>query len=36
MLKIYDQLSKIDWLVKKGVLDYQTALEILIIEIKLI
>ena len=35
MLKIYDQLSKIDWLVKKGVLDYQTALEILIIEIKL-
>lgn len=35
MLKIYDQLSKIDWLIKKGVLDYQTALEILIVQIKL-
>ncbi|MGB9847651.1 MAG: DNA polymerase III subunit delta [Minisyncoccia bacterium] len=32
--KIYDQLAKIDWLIKKGVIDYQTALEILITHLK--
>ena len=34
LTKIYDQLSKIDWLIKKGVIDYQTALEILIARLK--
>lgn len=34
LFKIYEQLAKIDWLIKKGVLDYQTALEILIAHLK--
>lgn len=34
LLKIYEQLAKIDWLIKKGALDYQTALEILIAHLK--
>jgi DNA polymerase III, delta subunit len=34
LTKIYDQLSKIDWLIKKGVIDHQTALEILLARLK--
>ncbi len=34
LIKIYDQLAKIDWLIKKGVMDYHSALEILITHLK--
>jgi len=36
LIKIYDQLSKIDRLVKRGVIDYRAALEILIMRLKLL
>lgn len=36
LTKVYDQLSKIDRLVKRGLIDYQTALEILIAQLKFI